>query len=141
MKKQVHSFSYLCIIALSMTIFISQLSCKKGLQDEVVTPPLIESATSFKKLQIPSDFTWKTDQLVTLQVAPLATPITVTNTLRVTDELGETVYFAERTKMEDALTRQIRIPDGITQVIVKYGSIQKTVTLQNQIISFNYLQD
>lgn len=141
MKKQALSFFYFIFIALGITLITAQFGCKKGLQDEVVNPPSTDTGTTFKQLQIPSNFNWKTDQLVTLQVSPLATPIKVTNTLRVTDELGETVFFAERIKMDDAISRQIRIPDGITKVKVKFGTIQKAVIIQNQIISFDYLQD
>ncbi|MFM2359047.1 MAG: hypothetical protein RLY16_1040 [Bacteroidota bacterium] len=125
-----------------MTIFISQLSCKKGLQDELVAPQPVEIVdTSFKQILVPSGFEWKTDQMVTLQVTPLTTPIKIVNTLRIADESGQNVFFAERVSMQDAVTRTIRIPDVVTQVIVKFGSIQKLVPVSQGIISFNYSQD
>jgi len=96
--------------------------------------------TSFKDLKVSPSFGWTTTNEITLHIIPLAQASNVNNTLLIKMENGE-VLFSKNQNMAEACTEKILVPSTETKLVVSYGSISKTQTIDHNQITFDYIAE
>ncbi|MFM2360383.1 MAG: hypothetical protein RLY16_2376, partial [Bacteroidota bacterium] len=96
---------------------------------------------AFKDLRVNQDFNWKTQKQVTLMVTPLDIETTIINSLKIKLPGSHKPIFAAKTAMNQAFTARFAVPLAVEAVTISYGSIVKTVAIQNNAIHFDFLSE
>jgi|DEB19_MinimDraft_2_1074335.scaffolds.fasta_scaffold01327_2 hypothetical protein len=117
---------------------ISISSCKKDLELQKTLPNANVSPTHFKEIKVVPTFNWKSTKVISLNVMAANTPIEITNTLVVKTETGD-VVFSKLQKMNEAYIGNITLPLKAEKVIISYGTIVKTIAINNGNVVMNYL--
>ena len=112
------------------------MSCKKDLMS--VGDPSITPVNSFKEIKTSTNFDWNTSTPVLINITPLPTLSNITNTLLIKTENGD-VVFSKLQTMSEAFSGEVLVPTKITKLVVSFGSISKTLDIENNQINFNYL--
>lgn len=118
------------LLFLMIGIFIS---CKKT--DDVIP----ENPKTTKDLVVNSNFDWKTSKDITLNVIGMkgVNPY-ICNTLYVKSPNG-VIYYKDQLVMMNDYTIIFNIPQTEKNVILVYGSKQKTIDLVGNNITFDYI--
>jgi|GEM_PF-5080222 len=119
-----------------ITLFIVAVaaSCAK---DNGGSTPVIDDGT-LETAKVPLTFKWQTDKNITLNIAGYNTQLTINELLTVNTENGTNLYSVYY-PINRTSSIALRVPTGITKLIVKYGTIEKTVDIVNNSSSFNFV--
>jgi hypothetical protein len=124
MKKYAILLTGLSLLALA--------SCQK---DPIIKP---EKPTSIEELKISASFDWKTTQKVRVQVQGLQVPVEVKRTIVISD--GQKVQFYKGLQDINAnVTYDLVIPAYLKELTISFGTISKTLMIQNGNVVFNYI--
>jgi|AntAceMinimDraft_7_1070363.scaffolds.fasta_scaffold00724_11 hypothetical protein len=120
------------IIIFLMVIIAStlMLSCKKN-----TTEPDVPKST--KDLVVNSSFDWKTSKNIELSIFG-EKDINVLNEFYVKSATGDTTYYNNMLNMGIDYTIKFNVLAIETKLMVTYGSIEKTLDLTSNTITFNY---
>lgn len=126
------------IKSILILLFISSfiMSCKKDLMS--VGDPSITPINSFKEIKTSTNFDWKTSAPVLINITPIPTLSNITNTLLIKTENGD-VVFSKLQTMSESFSGEVLVPTKIKKLVVSFGSISKTLDIENNQINFNYL--
>lgn len=108
-------------------------SCKKTSN----TPPV----TKFSEIKTSNTFDWKTTRKINFQVTGIPTLVNEKNLLMVSSADGKEVYFKNFMAMSQNLSTTVVIPRGVTNVLVSFGTIKKTMAVTGGTLDFNYTAD
>ena len=134
MKKE-----YFLAVALLALIQVTFTSCKK-LEDVEPKTVIVPTVTSFKQIKVDPSFNWKSTKVISINVEALNPELDITNTLFVKSESGE-VLLTKLHKMNESYTANITVPLKTTKVIVNFGSIVKTVSINNGSAVINFIKN
>lgn len=129
------------ILGLLIISSITLVSCKKDYIPEVEAAKKstdVSKLANFKDIKVNSSFDWKSTKEITIVLQPLNTPIKINNTLIVKTEKGE-VLFSKLQTISEAFSGKILIPSNLNKLVVSYGTIRKTETINNNQVNFNYM--
>lgn len=87
---------------------------------------------------VPASFDWNMIKTVNIQVAGMPTDIPTHNSLKVSDKAG-TVYLNKWTLMSDNGTLSVSVPARTDSLVVSYGSISKTLKVDDGPMNFSYV--
>ncbi|HMM11178.1 MAG TPA: hypothetical protein PKE03_03690 [Bacteroidales bacterium] len=91
-----------------------------------------------EKLKITASFDWKTTQNVQVQVQGLQVPVQVMRTIVISD--GQQAEFYKGMQAMNAnATYDLVVPAYLKELRVSFGTISKTLPIQNGIVVFNYI--
>lgn len=133
--KTIHSIAKVLMISSVLLV-----SCKKEFDSEFIPSKKSNqnSVNSFKEIKVSNSFNWNNSNEVTLQIDPLNSPMTINRTLFVKTEKGE-VLFSKLQKINESFIGKITVPATINKLVISYGSITKTESIQNNKVNFNFL--
>lgn len=134
MKKE-----YFLAVALLAMIQVTFTSCKK-LEDVEPKTVIVPAVTSFKQIKVDPSFNWKSTKVISINVEALNPELDITNTLFVKSESGD-VLLTKLHKMNESYTANITVPLKTTKVIVNFGSIVKTVSINNGSAVINFIKN
>jgi hypothetical protein len=134
MKKE-----YFLAVALLALIQVTFTSCKK-LEDVEPKTVIVPTVTSFKQIKVDPSFNWKSTKVISINVEALNPELDITNTLFVKSESGE-VLLTKLHKMNESYTANLTVPLKTTKVIVNFGSIVKTVSINNGSAVINFIKN
>jgi hypothetical protein len=134
MKKE-----YFLAVALLAMIQVTFTSCKK-LEDVEPKTVIVPTVTSFKQIKVDPSFNWKSTKVISINVEALNPELDITNTLFVKSESGD-VLLTKLHKMNESYTANITVPLKTTKVIVNFGSIVKTVSINNGSAVINFIKN
>jgi len=99
----------------------------------------VPTVTSFKQIKVDPSFNWKSTKVISINVEALNPELDITNTLFVKSESGE-VLLTKLHKMNESYTANLTVPLKTTKVIVNFGSIGKTVSINNGSAVINFIK-
>ena len=134
MKKE-----YFLAVALLALIQVTFTSCKK-LEDVEPKTVIVPTVTSFKQIKVDPSFNLKSTKVISINVEALNPELDITNTLFVKSESGE-VLLTKLHKMNESYTANLTVPLKTTKVIVNFGSIVKTVSINNGSAVINFIKN
>ncbi|MFY8021329.1 MAG: hypothetical protein ACOVP1_09035 [Bacteroidia bacterium] len=123
---------YVLLFILNISLLTS---CKKF---EVPTKE-IGTTSAFKELKVDENFTWKTTKSYNLKITGLETINPIKSVFRVESADGQ-ILLEENRAMNESFTLQLDIPQHESKIIVKFGSLEKEITLNSNELNFDYLQ-
>ncbi len=119
------------IVVLALAGIFAFASCKKT--SNTTTDP-----GKFKDIKAADGFNWSTTQKVTLQVQGLPFAVKEKNMLVVSSSDGKRVYLKQFVAMSQNITNTFLAPRGASNLLVSFGTIQKTVAITGGNASFTY---
>lgn len=99
--------------------------------------PVVDDGT-IETAKVPLTFKWQTDKNVTLNVAGYNTQLIINELLTINTESGTNLYSVYY-PINKTSSISLRVPVGVTKLIVKYGTIEKTIDIVNNSSSFNFV--
>jgi hypothetical protein len=134
MKKE-----YPLVIAMILLLQTTFTSCKKLESADTKIEPT-PTVTNFKQIKADPSFDWKSTKVISINVEALNPELDITNTLFVKSESGD-VLLTKLHKMNESYTANITVPLKTTKVIVNFGSIVKTVSINNGSAVINFIKN
>lgn len=110
------------------------VACSK---EEITPDPTVKT---MDELQVEASFDWKTGQNVDLVVKGLPTTIPVKSTLSVSLPNGDIVYQGSHL-MSDNTTLKLIIPVMHKQLLIKFGTNDYTVAINEGIANFSFIPE
>lgn len=139
MKNKLHQ-----IVSILLFTAVSTISCTKAVEKPTtVTPvePVLQAASTFADIKVNSSFEWNNARQVAVNIEGIATSVPVKNTLYITSEDKSEVYFSANIAMSQNKQAVFVIPEHVRTVLISYGSIHKTVQINGNNVTFNYLSN
>jgi len=134
MKKE-----YPLVIAMILLLQTTFTSCKKLESADTKIEPT-PTVTNFKQIKADPSFDWKSTKVISINVEALNPELDITNTLFVKSESGD-VLLTKLHKMNESYTANLTVPLKTTKVIVNFGSIVKTVSINNGSAVINFIKN
>ncbi|MFA9213401.1 MAG: hypothetical protein ACEQSR_06090 [Candidatus Methylacidiphilales bacterium] len=126
----------LVLIALIQTIFTSCKKLENAEPKTVITP----TVTNFKQIKADPTFNWKSTKVIAVNIVAVNAEVNITNTLFVKTENGN-ILFTKLHKMNESYTGNITVPSKTDKVIISFGSIVKTVSINNGSALINFIKN
>ncbi|MBK9292259.1 MAG: hypothetical protein IPM52_11625 [Bacteroidetes bacterium] len=120
------------LILLAGLLILGFSSCQK---DPIIKP---EKPGSMADLKVSNQFDWKTTQNVEVQVQGLQLPVQVQRTIVISDG-QQAVFYKGMQAMNANVTYNIVVPAYLRELKVSFGTISKTLPIQNGKVVFNYI--
>ena len=120
---------------LSVLLIATLPACKKS------PTPAPAIVTKFTDIKADASFDWSANMNINFIVTGLKNVTTETSTLRVMSVDGKNVYFTQFVQMSNDINTNFLVPRGTATLLVSFGSIQKTISVSGNSVSFNYTQD
>ena len=121
---------FILVSAISGVLFTS---CEKILDDTSNATP-----SKLSELKVSDDFNWSTGNTIQLTITGLPTEVPVQSTLTISMTNGTTL-FSEFHQMDQDLTLSITLPSSEKELVLKYGSLNQTVTILNNKADFSFI--
>ncbi|MFC2102087.1 hypothetical protein ACFLS7_03750 [Bacteroidota bacterium] len=122
-------------IALLSFLLIFSSGCRKELIMVDPAPPTIENPL---EVEVSNSFDWKTTRDITLEIAGVTLPVSISNTLQVKSTDEKKVYLKKQLFMNQDYSIKFTIPAYEAVVLVTYGSIRQVIDVAPDVIYFNY---
>ena len=118
---------------------ITAVSCKKATVKNENTSGIVNTIANqaFGAIVASDHFTWSASKLITLNIQALNEDIFQKNVLIVKTEKNEVVLI-QSIGMNENIQQQITIPATATVLNISYGSIKKSIAIQNNVASFSF---
>ncbi len=120
---------------LSLVVLIALLSLSGCKKTEEVLP---ENPQTIFDLKVSSSFDWKTTKSLTVNVAGMEYPLTITNTLYIKSVDGKSVFYNNLHEMNKSYTLQVAVPAYLDKIVISYGTISKTMDIVGTTVNFDY---
>lgn len=135
--KPIHSNFHFRFLILVL-ILSAAVSCKKAeLPNTSESLNTTAAPVQFKSLNAPQTFSWKTTQVVTLQVIPLRSGIQLQRTIKLFDASGSHELYAGTLNLGTTFRATIQLPASVSEVLLELGRIHQTLPVSNQEIQFD----
>ena len=122
------------IIILISTFWL--VSCvKQNLPDPGTTP---KDVTKLADAKVPDSFSWSTSKNVEVSITGLPTVVPVKNTLTITLPDGSKLYNVYH-DMSANLKLTLVIPSTVTQLKIKFGTYDETLSIVNNKAEFSFI--
>jgi len=105
-------------------------SCKK----DKINPDVPKSTTD---LIVNSEFDWRTSKNIELSIIG-EKDVNVLNTIYIKSVNGDTTYYKNIIEMDTDYVITFVVPTIETKIIIRYGTIEKTLDLTSNTLTFNY---
>jgi hypothetical protein len=94
----------------------------------------------FSKLEVASNFDWKNSKTVTINVTGLPTNEPIRSTLTMSRHSGGNEdFYAGSHLMSENVSVTLRIPAAQDSLIVRFGTVQKTISVKTRTVTVDYL--
>ena len=106
------------------------------LPDAIEDQPIAEDGIS--TLSASPTFDWATTASVEVKVNGLALPVDISRRLTLKTADGD-IFYANSHNMKENLTLQFSLPNHVEQLIMVYGTLEKTQQITNRKVVFDYI--
>ncbi|OYU95002.1 MAG: hypothetical protein CFE21_11880 [Bacteroidetes bacterium B1(2017)] len=114
-------------------------SCKKDILEKATPTSNIVPVSNFKEIKASENFDWKTSKEINLKIFGFKTASPISRTLIVSSIDDKIVFYQGLQVMEQDGLIKLTIPSHIKDIKVTYGSIQKTLSVSQSELQFDYL--
>lgn len=130
-------FLFMLLFACSLTACVKDVSSPISPSPNPQIP--IPGTQGLRGIFAADNFTWQTVKPITITVVPMP----VTSNEKLTLEIRTTndeLVFAHRMAMNESFTEKIVVPTNATFIKMKYGSIEKSIDIVNNMASLDFSQ-
>jgi hypothetical protein len=127
------------LLFIVVSTIITAVSCKKPFSNSNSATNItdIVADQAFGAIVASDHFTWATSKLITLNITALSQDIFEKNALIVKTENNEVVLI-ENIGINENQQQQITVPANTTQLSINYGTINKTISIVNNIATLDF---
>jgi hypothetical protein len=127
------------LLFIVVSTIITAVSCKKPFSNSNSATNItdIVADQAFGAIVASDHFTWATSKLTTLNITALSQDIFEKNALIVKTENNEVVLI-ENIGINENQQQQITVPANTTQLSINYGTINKTISIVNNIATLDF---
>jgi hypothetical protein len=120
-----------------IALLVVASSCTKV--KDVESTPNTSKPASFKEIKVADNFTWNTNNNISLNVQGFESISPIRNTFIVSSEDQKEVYFASNTLMSETFKADFDLPIHVKKIKVSFGTITKVLDVNANNINFDYL--
>lgn len=119
-----------------MAVFLLIVILPSCLPDAIEDEPILEDGIS--TLSASPTFDWATTTSVEVKVNGLALPVDISRRLTLKTADGN-IFYANSHNMKEDLTLRFSLPNHVEQIIMVYGTLEKTQEINNREVVFDYI--
>lgn len=122
------------LILTGLLILTIVTSCRK------TDLPDPQAPETFEEIVATNAFSWETTSTILLEITGIQTPVAISHTLKVSLPDGY-VILQRNQLMSQSVTFPVQIPAYITEIVVTYSTLKKTIPVQGGRAVFTYTTD